>query len=251
MVAVVAMMVAATFGTSLPAAAGLSDGGGPRAMQPSPTPTESASPSPTASPTPTPDPAYRRVDLSVSPRRGSVGRRIVMSGSVSANRPDCSVAAAVTIRRLIFGTSRSLPVARVTTDQSGAFRASERARWSSAYTAVAQRERGCRKEVSDPVAVYASVRFSIRVSDLHPERFANFRVHGQVRPNHPRTEVLLQQRKRDRWVTVQRQELSGRSSYSFFPVAGWRGKRDIRVKWVKADPDHEAGTSRSFSVRTQ
>ena len=246
------MMVAGTSGLSrLPAAARISDGDRPRAMQPSPSPTESASPSPTASPTPTPDPEFRRVEMSVSRRRGSVGRRIVLSGRVTANRPHCMIASPVTIRQRILGTSRSLPVAEVRTGENGGFRARERVRWSSVYTAVAQQEAGCRRELSDPVAVYASVRLSIRISDPHPTRFTNFRVHGRVRPSHPHTDVLLQRRKRDRWITVQRQELSGRSSYSFFPLAGWQGKRHFRVKWPKSDHDHETGTSRSITIRAQ
>ena len=243
----VALLVVGAFSVSgiFPAAAEVGSSASPLIMQ-----TETPTPTPSPSPSTTYDPDFRRVELSASHRRVRVGRRVVFSGRIRANRPECSIAKPVTVRRLIFGTGRPLPIATKTTDGNGQFRVSERARWSSTYTAVAHRRAGCRREVSDPVVVYASVRLGVRVDDRTPERFTNFRIHGRVRPSHPNTKVLLQRRGQRRWVTVRRQQLSRQSSYSFFPVASWRGERDYRIKWPKADRDHETGTSRPVTIRT-
>lgn len=246
MIGVVAWLGVAAFSVSgPPAAAGSSSGPVPLTVQ-------TETPSPTASPSPTPtfDPRFRRIDLSASRRRVEVGRRVVFSGEIEANRPDCMIDKPVTVRRLIFGTSKRLPVANRRTDQRGRFRVAERARWSSAYTAVAHRREGCRREVSDPVVVYVRARLGIRVDDRTPSRFTNFRVFGRLRPSHRSTEVLLQRQGRRGWSRVQSQELSGRSTYSFFPLADWRGKRVFRVKWPKADRDHETGTSGPITIRT-
>ena len=216
----------------------------------SPTPSGSPSPTPSDSPTPPFDPKFRRVDLSVSRHRVRVGQRVVLSGEVQANRPECAVDKPVTIRRLIFGTNQYLTVAKRRTDRNGEFRVTERARWNSAFKAVAHRRGGCRREVSDPVVVRVRPRLGVRVDNPRPSRFTNFRVYGRLRPSHPSTNVVLQRRGRNRWVTVQRQELSPQSTYSFFPFASWRGERVFRVKWPKADRDHVTGVSRSITVRT-
>lgn len=246
MIGIVSLLVVGTFSVSgMPAVAGISRNALPLVVQ-----TESPSPTPSPSPSTTYDPDFRSVDLSASRRRVHLGRRVVFTGRVRANRPDCAVAKPVTLRRLIFGTSRHLPIATKTTDRNGEFRFSDRARWSSAYTAVAQRKGRCRREVSDPVVVKVSVRLGVRVVDRTPERFTNFRIYGRIRPSHPHTDVVLQRKARRQWVTVRRQELSRQSSYSFFPLASWRGKREYRIKWPKADRDHETGRSRSITIRT-
>ena len=218
---------------------------------PSASPSSSPSPTPTPAPTPTADPDYRRITLSVSQRRVQVGDRIRLTGRVRANRVECSAASRVTIRQLIFGTSRPVVVDEMTTGQDGRFRSTQTVRWSSAYSAVALRGKAsCRREESDPVPVYASVRVGARVSDSTPQRFTNFHIRGRVRPNHADTRVLLQRKRGDRWVTVQRQELLHGSSYSFFPDAQWAGRRVFRVKWPQADRDHAAGVSRKIPVTT-
>lgn len=252
MLGVVAVITAGTVWLSyVPAVAGSSGSHRPLAAQTqSPSPTPSQSPSPTPSPTPTADPDFRRVTLSASRDRVQVGKRVVFSGHVQANRVECSIASPVTVRRMILGTSKEVSIAETTTDENGNFRTTERARWNSVYTAVARRNAGCRREVSDPIVVRVSVRFSVRISDRTPQRHTNFRINGRVRPSHPNTEVLLQRLRRDRWVTVQRQPLSPQSSYSFFPVAPWQGKRDFRIKWPQADRDHATGTSRTVTIRT-
>lgn len=255
MLGVVAVIAAGTIWlVRVPAVAGSSGGTHPLAAQtetPSPTPSASASPTPTPTPTPTADPQFRRVTLSTSRDRVRVGRRVVFPGHVQANRLECSISSPVTVRRMILGTSKEVPIAETGTDQNGNFRTAERARWSSVYTAVARRNAGCRREVSDPIVVRVSVRFSVRVSDRTPQRHANFRINGRVRPSHPDSEVLLQRLRRDRWVTIQRQPLSPQSSYSFFPLASWQGTRDFRIKWPQADRDHATGASRSITIRTR
>jgi hypothetical protein len=173
-----------------------------------------------------------------------------LSGRVRANEPSCSADTHVRIRQLIFGTSRYLTVAKLRTNLEGRFNVRERVRWSSLYSAVARREGGCRKEISDPVDVYARVSFSIKVSDDTPERFTNVRIKGRVRPSHPHTKALLQRKRGDRWVTIQRQEINDQSRFSFLPFADWEGERVFRVKWPKRDRDHETGVSRKIIIRT-
>ena len=251
MLAAMAVITAVTVWLSyLPAAAGTSNGPRPIAEQTSPSPTPSQTASPTPSPTPTADPDFRRVTLSASRGRVGVGRRVVLSGHIQANRIECSIASPVTVRRMILGTSKNVPIASTTTDENGDFRTRERARWNAVYTAVAPRSAGCRREESNPVLVRVSVRFSVRISDSTPQRFTNFRINGRLRPSHPGSEVLLQRKKRDRWVTIQRQPLSPQSTYSFFPLASWQGRRDFRIKWPQADRDHTTGTSRTSTIRT-
>lgn len=250
-----AVVVAITAGTvwlvRVPAVAGSSGGAHPLAAQTeSPSPTPSTSASPTPSPTPTADPRFRRVTLSASRNRVRVGRRVVFRGHVQANRVECMISSPVAVRRMILGTSKEITIAETRTNRNGDFRTTERARWNSVYTAVARRNAGCRREVSDPILVRVSVRFSVRVSDRTPQRHTNFRVNGRVRPSHPDSDVLLQRLRRNRWVTIQRQPLSPQSSYSFFPLASWQGKRDFRIKWPQADRDHSTGASRSITIRT-
>jgi hypothetical protein len=227
-----------------------------RAVQtgsPSPTPTPSPTPSSTSSspsPMPTPDPSYRQVSLSATRHRVRVGVRTTLLGRVRANDPGCSAASKVTIRRLIFGTNRYLNVAGLTTDANGRFNFSERVRWSSLYSAVAERRQGCARRTSDPVAVYAHVWFNVRVSDSRPKRSSNIRISGRVRPSHANTRVLLQEKRNGRWRTIQREQLSSRSSFSFYPHASWAGERLLRVRWPKGDRDHESWASRELRITT-
>jgi hypothetical protein len=248
---VAAMTALSVWLTYVPAAAGSSSGRPSLVAQTeSPTPSPSGSLSPTPSPTPTADPDFRRVTLSVSRHRVRVGRRVVLKGHITANRVECSISSPVTVRRMIFGTSKEVSIAETRTDANGDFRTTERARWSSVYTAVAPRNAGCRREESNPEVVRVNARFSVRISDATPQRQTNFRIHGRLRPSHPGTDVLLQKQRRDRWITIQRQPLSPQSSYSFVPVASWSGKRHFRLKWPQADRDHATGTSRIFTIRT-
>jgi hypothetical protein len=214
----------------------------------SPSPTDSVSPTPSASPSP--DPNFRRVTLSSSRRHVRVGARVTFTGAVIANRVECRSASRVTLRRVILGTSNSLVVARRRTDAEGRFRFRDTVRWSALYYAVVDRQAGCRRKKSDPEPVFAHVWFKVRVSDATPARDTNFRVSGRVHPNHSDTRVLLQVKRRKRWRSVQRQELSSRSSFSFSLFANWAGRRVIRVKWPKGDRDHEKATSRPIIIRT-
>lgn len=221
---------------------------------PSASPTASGSPSPTVSPSPTGspgfDPNYRRVRLSVSHRNVRVGRRVIFSGTIEANRPECSVDAAVSLQRLIAGTSRRLTVDTATTDVNGRFRMEDDVRWSSTYYAVAHRGRDCLRRESGPEAVRAHVRFNVKVSDPTPPRYSNTRIFGRVRPSHPNSEVALQQKRGGRWRTIQRTDVSAQSKFSFFPYASWPGTRAFRIKWPKSDRDHETGLSRVVKIRT-
>jgi hypothetical protein len=250
---VLALLVTAL--TRVPAVGG--DNDAPLVIQsPSPSPTGSPSPSPSPSPSespspePSPNPRFRRVTLSASRRHVKVGRRVRFRGRVIANRPGCSVAARVTLRRLILGTDRSLVVASRRTDADGRFRFRDTVRWSSLYTAVAHREAGCGRRKSDPAPLFAHVWFKITVSDTSPARFTSFRISGRVQPSHPDTRALLQKKRGKRWRTIQRQRLNSQSSFSFVPFANWEGQRAFRVKWPKADRDHEKGASRSILIRT-
>ena len=87
------------------------------------------------------------------------------------------------------------------------------------------------------------------VGDNTPERGTNFRIHGRVRPSHDGTEIKLQRLKDGRWVSLFRQDLSDRSTFSFLPLATWEGDRRFRLRWPRADFDHIAGYSRVFVVR--
>src|SRR5688500_2641199 len=103
---------------------------------PSPTPSASASASPPQSPSSTDprfDPDYRRSRLFVSQRNVPVGRRVVFSGTVDANRPECRAASSVLLKRLIFGTRNRLTVDTATTDSRGQFRMHDTVRWSALY----------------------------------------------------------------------------------------------------------------------
>ncbi|HYI45528.1 MAG TPA: hypothetical protein VE174_08755 [Actinomycetota bacterium] len=211
---------------------------------PSPTPTQ------TSTPTPTPNPRYREVSLTASRRKVRVGERITLRGRVQANQPSCSANSTVLIRRLIFGSRRHLEVATVTAEPTGEFKVSERVRWSSVYSAVARRSGSCGKRTSDPEPVFAHVWFSVKVSDARPKRFTNFRVHGRVRPHHGGSKVVLQEFRAGRWRTLQSGDLSPQSSFSFFPVASWKGKHHLRLRWPQADRDHEAGISRVLTITT-
>jgi hypothetical protein len=46
------------------------------------------------------------------------------------------------------------------------------------------------------------------------------------------------------------QPLSRRSTFSYFLSASWRGRREFRVKWPKADYDHETNVSESLRIKT-
>ena len=211
---------------------------------------QSGSPSPTQSASPSPDPNFRRVTLFASRRHVKVGARVTFNGRVTANRVECRATTPVTLRRLILGTRNPLVVGRKRTDADGGFRFRDTARWSALYTAVVGREAGCPRRKSDPEPVFAHVWFKVRVTDSTPARGTSFRVFGRVHPNHSNTRVLLQLKRRGRWRTIQRQELSSRSSFSFSLFAGWEGRRKVRVKWPKADRDHEKGSSRPIIIRT-
>lgn len=220
-----------------------SAGDAPLAMQ-------SDSPSPTPSGSPSPDPNFRRVTLSSSRKHVRVGRRVTFMGTVTANRVECRSATRVTLRRLILGTSNSLVVARRRTDANGGFQFRDTVRWSALYTAVVGREAGCPRRKSDPEPVFAHVWFKVRVSDVTPAREASFRISGSAYPNHSNTRILLQMKRDRRWRTIQRQELSSRSSFSFSIFAGWEGRRKFRIKWPQGDRDHAKGSSRPIIVRT-
>jgi hypothetical protein len=220
-----------------------SAGDDPLAMQ-------SGSPSPTPSASQSPDPNFRRVTLFASRRHVRVGARVRFSGTVTANRVECRSGTRVTLRRLILGTRNSLVVARRRTDANGSFQFRDTVRWSSLYSAVVGREAGCRRRKSDPEPVFAHVWFKVRVSDVTPARETSFRISGSVQPNHSNTRILLQMKRDRRWRTIQRQELSSRSSFSFSKFAAWEGRRKFRVKWPKGDRDHEKASSRPVIIRT-
>ena len=216
---------------------------------PTPTPSGSASPSPSPSSSDF-DPSYRRVRLRPSHRNVRVGRRVVFSGVVGANRIECYAGVKVQLERVIAGTQRRLTIKSDETDARGRFQMTDEVRWTSVYYAVATRGNGCSRRESTPEGVRAHVRFNIKVSDRSPQRGTNFRIHGRVRPSHPHSIVELQKRGRGRWKTVQRTNISEQSRFSFFPFASWQGERKFRIKWPKNDRDHETGLSSEVTIRT-
>ena len=216
---------------------------------PTPTPSGSVSPSPSPSSSDF-DPDYRRVRLQPSHRNVRVGRRVEFSGVVGANRIECYAGVKVQLERVISGTQRRLTIDSEETDARGRFRMTDDVRWTSVYYAVATRDNDCTRRESTPEGVRAHVRFNVKVSDRSPQRGANFRIHGRVRPSHPHSTVELQQRRRSRWKTIQRTAISDQSRFSFFPFASWQGKRDFRIKWPKNDRDHETGLSSVVTIRS-
>ncbi|MDQ3939896.1 MAG: hypothetical protein M3238_00925 [Actinomycetota bacterium] len=138
----------------------------------------------------------------------------------------------------------------VVTNRRGQFEERVTIRRSAEYRAITPATPRCARAKSDSLLVNARARVITFVGDATPERGRNFRVHGRVEPRHPDTRIALQRRKKGDWVTVQAQELSARSTFSFFPLATWKGRRTFRIRWPRGDFDHIAGYGRVFEITT-
>jgi len=224
-------------------------------------PPATSSPSPGASPTPCPtspsptatEPVGRTGRIvSLHPSRNQTlwGRSITLFGFVESS-PRCSERQVVELDRRFIGPGGRWRDLRTTaTNGSGRFEERIRVYRNAEYRAVLRRTPLCGRGESTSRLVNVRVKVVASLTDATPERGTNFRIYGRVRPDHRSTEIKLQRLKGRRWVTLFRQELSDRSTFSFFPLAGWEGDRRFRVRWPRADFDHVAGSSRVLIVRS-
>jgi hypothetical protein len=136
------------------------------------------------------------------------------------------------------------------TDGNGEFHDRVRISRNAEYVARVPRTQSCRKARSIAILVEARAVVVTRVGDDSPQRGTNFRIHGEVKPRHPGTEVLLQEKRHGRWVEMFRESLSRHSTFSFFPLADWHGSRRLRVKWPRGDYSHSAGFGRGLVITT-
>ena len=194
------------------------------------------------------------MQLETRRERVPAGRTVALRGFVASPDPQCSTNQRVKLRRRVHGTGpRYHAFRRVMTNDEARFSIDVRARQSADYLAVVAASTGCRKGVSNPVQVLAMVRITVRVDDATPARFSNFRIHGRLLPKHVGTRVILERKRGETWRRYRgyrQQRLARGSSFSYFVDAKWSGARVFRIRWRKADHDHEANASRSLSIRT-
>jgi len=195
-------------------------------------------------------PTGRIVGLHASRNSAVWGRTITLFGFVDSS-PRCSERQAVELDRRLRGPNQRWRDFRTTvTNRSGRFEERVTVRRNAEYRAVVPRTPLCARGQSLSRLVKVRVKISVYLSDARPQRGTNFRIYGRVKPNHRGTEIKLQRYENGRWSSWFRQDLSDRSTFSFFPLATWRGDERLRLKWPRADFDHVTGYSRTIIVRT-
>ena len=165
--------------------------------------------------------------------------------------PRCQSRQVVEVERRVVGSQEPWKdYLRTITNANGRFEERVRIKRTAEYRAKAPLTPLCRRARSTSILVSARAKVITFIGDATPRRGTNFRIYGRVRPAHGGTKVILQTRRNGSWRKTFEQPLSNRSTFSFFPLAGWEGRRAFRVRWPRGDFDHVAGVGRGFVVRT-
>ena len=208
-------------------------------IQSCPKPTGSASPSTS------PGVANRAVSLDASKRRVTFGGRVALRGRVNSADASCVDNEVIEIRRRVYGTTEFKDFRTTATDDDGNFKVVTKPGKSADYEAIAPQQGQCDEAMSSSAPVQVKVQIAVG-SDRVGDRVSFL---GRVRPNHRKTDVVLQRKKGTKWVVVDEDGLNTRSRYSFAIDVDWNGKRVFRVKWKTQDEEHTSGTSRKVVVR--
>ena len=106
----------------------------------------------------------------------------------------------------------------------------------------------CAGTSSDEITVKVRAAVEALVLDPRVPQGGCARVKGRVAPNKSGAPVWLQQRIGGRWRSIDSDDLSSSSRFSFPACFDRAGKKSLRVKWM-ADGVNAAGTSPGMRVR--
>jgi uncharacterized repeat protein (TIGR01451 family) len=193
----------------------------------------------------------RTISLFASSNEVVFPAQVTLSGQIISPDQSCEDAGEfVRIQRRLLGESQFTDFESQNTNSEGRYEVSFQATESAEYVAVAPRHDQCADATSGPETVLVKVKVTGRAGRSSVTRGAKVGIVCRVKPDHDGTNVVLQRKKGDRFVSVARDELNSRSRCRFVVKAKWRGKRVFRVVWKKQDDNHEANRSRNIVIRT-
>lgn len=246
--------------STTPSGSGSSTGSPSNTTSGSPSNTTSGSPSNTTTGSPTgtasgtsssPQQSSRTISLFATPNDPVYPEQVTLTGQITSPDSSCEDAGEfVRIERRILGQSQYTLFESQNTDVNGRFEVTFAADRSAEYTATAPRHDNCADATSSPQTVTVKVKITARAGRRSVERGASVGIVGRVQPNHGGTTVLLQRRRGGRWVTIDRDDLNGRSRYRFVVDASWRGRRTFRALWRAQDDEHATNNSSNVVIRT-
>jgi hypothetical protein len=244
-ITVTALVAAPLIATALPS-------GSTKASTCTPAPTPTApSPSPTRNPTPPPPPppVERAVVVAATKQMVAFGGSVSFTAELTSLDGTCRVGERVEIMAQDLGSDSARPVAGGTTATDGTVTVGTKARASATYWAVAPATKDAAEAMSEPVTVLSKVSMSARTRSPNPERGTKFDITAEVRPEHPKSEAVLQRKDGERWIKVKKDKANSRSEFTFKIKAKWKGLRIFRVTWLKQHEDHEPSNSNRVRVR--
>lgn len=192
----------------------------------------------------------RTISLFASSNKVVFPAEVTLTGQIVSPDESCEDAGEfVQIQRRLHGESQFTDFEAENTNAEGRYDVSFRATQNAEYVAVAPRHDQCADATSDPETVLVKVKITGRSGRRGVERGKEASIVGRVNPDHDGTNVILKQKKRGRFRTIDRDDLNVRSRYRFRFKVKWIGKRVYRVIWKAQDEDHERNRTKSIVIR--
>jgi hypothetical protein len=165
------------------------------------------------------------------------GARVTLHGQVTDDST-CTGPHEISILARIHGRDSFEEVARVRAAEDGTWRHKLRIKRSSSFTATPRNSGECETRTSAPTDVLVKVKITARVPKVCRQTAT---VRGRIAPNHRRSKVTLERKRKGGWKVVDRDRLNHRSRFKLtLPVC--RGR--FRVEWPAQDPSNLANVHR-------